>query len=866
MNNLRTISLATLLVAAMLLSPIIPATAQQTSDTDDSIMGVPYTLAERRSEQIKNLNYDVEFFVPHLLDNDLLGRTTISFDLECADTIVLDFIPGEGYLTSVKVNDVSVEPLVDQEHILIDAESVREGRNSIVIEFVASDMSLNRTKNYLYTLLVPDRARTLIPCFDQPDLKARYTLHLNLPSEWDAVANAEVVSEERLPFSRVLHFAPTEPLSTYLFSFVAGEFHTYDYQSEERAIRAYYVETEEYKVEQLDTICHQVIESIRWMEEYTAIDYPFAKYDLVLLPSFQYGGMEHTGATLYNSTRLFVSKMPTQKEYMQRINVIAHETAHMWFGDYVTMRWFDDVWTKEVFAGYFASLITEPLFENIDHRLEWMSQTVFHALDEDRTDGTTPIKQSLDNLNNAGLVYNNIIYFKAPIMMRKLVEIMGEEPFREGVREYLNTFAYGNASWEELVAILDKHSDADITAFSDVWVNSKGMPHITLRMENGMLHAEQADKWGRDLVWPQSFEVMAIGDSVERIEVDLTGKSFSAPLPAGTRYIIPNSDGRGYGHFITSKQNREWALRSWYEVEDNVARFALLMALNENFENGLISSEEWYASLVEGVAREECESIAQTIPYYLGEVIAECSNHNLEQRLYDVAMSHSLSALRKYLIVRLAEGADNPNVVGSIKEIWSERSLEELSEYDYSTIAHYLMIRFPDEAQSIADNFLQNCESPIVKGSFEYTLHGTVTNDKDLQVAYSHLLHSSRYAESVDRELLRYLNSPMRKGETVVYIYPMLKILPLVQRKSDIFFPSVWCMVLLNSHRSLEAYNEVMCFLEDNPDLHPLLRNKVMSAFWSLQRYVLSTYGTLPPADHSKSLFKRRMAEETARS
>ena len=149
---------------------------------------------------------------------------------------------------------------------------------------------------------------------------------------------------------KLITFKPTEPLSTYLFSFVAGKLQRAEYQDGERTIVAYHREVDERKVAQLEVIFEQVASSLHWLEEYTGIAYPFAKYSLIILPGFQYGGMEHTGATLYNDTRMFLSEYPTLDEELSRTELIAHETAHMWFGDYVTMEWFDDVWTKEVFV------------------------------------------------------------------------------------------------------------------------------------------------------------------------------------------------------------------------------------------------------------------------------------------------------------------------------------------------------------------------------------------------------------------------------------------------------------------------------------------------------------------------------------
>lgn len=167
-------------------------------------------------------------------------------------------------------------------------------------------------------------------------------------------------------------------------------------------------------------------------------------------------------------------------EQLSRSALIAHETAHMWFGDYVTMQWFDDVWTKEVFANYFASQIVEPLYPGVNHALNFMQDYIPPAYAEDRTAGANPIKQELDNLRTAGLVYGNIIYDKSPVVLEMLIKKMGKESFRKGIQEYLKTYAYGNASWEGLIGILDKYTDDDLSGWSHIWVNEKACLRLPL--------------------------------------------------------------------------------------------------------------------------------------------------------------------------------------------------------------------------------------------------------------------------------------------------------------------------------------------------------------------------------------------------
>ena len=435
--------------------------------------GISLELAQLRKKEIKDLKYNLSFSIPEKRQEPVEGEMKASFMLQKLQEIILDFRESADKIKEVHINGEKVEYTFLNEHIILPKASSIEGKNEVYIRFTAGNQSLNRNDEFLYTLLVPDRARTVFPCFEQPNLKAEFTLQLEVPAEWEAVSNTVIESESIKNERKHITFRPTEPLSTYLFSFVAGQLKKVEYADGERILTAYHRETDAKKVAQLDIIFQQVAASLHWLEDYTDIPYPFAKYSFIILPGFQYGGMEHTGATLYNDTRMFLSEHPTLDEELARAKLIAHETAHMWLGDYVTMDWFNDVWTKEVFANYFAACITEPLFPNVNHSLNWMKTYTSASLAEDRTPGSNSIRQPLDNLCNAGLIYGNIIYNKAPVMMQKLVEIMGEEAYREGIREYLNTYAYGNATWDDLIAILDVKSEEDLASFISYGKNNR---------------------------------------------------------------------------------------------------------------------------------------------------------------------------------------------------------------------------------------------------------------------------------------------------------------------------------------------------------------------------------------------------------
>lgn len=798
--------------------------------------GVSEELALHRKATIDNLSYVLHFDIPQNLHEAVSGDVRICFTVERAEEIIVDFREGVDAVKQVCVNDLSVEWEYRNEHIIIPSSAIVAGDNEVYVSFTAGNQSLNRNPDYLYTLLVPDRARTLFPCFDQPDLKAEFTLSLTLPEAWCAVSNTSVAAEHCADGRRSVSFNRTEPLSTYLFSFVAGEFFYSDYDDGKHRLRAYYRETDSQRVAQLPTIFKQVAASIEWLEDYTAIDYPFAKYDFIILPGFQYGGMEHTGATLYNDTRIFLGQLPTPDEELARASLIAHETAHMWFGDYVTMAWFDDVWTKEVFANYFASLMVEPLFGDINHDLNRLKTITAAALSEDRTAGRTAIKQPLSNLADAGLIYGRTIYNKAPVVMLKLVELMGEDAFREGIREYLSTYAYGNARWEDLIAILDSRTDLDLATFSHAWVNSAGMPHITLSLEEGVLRAEQHDITNQGLLWPQRFNCLAVGDTIEQVEVDMSGRVVAVDVPDGTRYIVPNSDGRGYGHFIVDDASMQWMMSHLADIEDDVARQAALMALYENYQHCLIDDEAWLDMLLGVLPTEQNTLIRSTIVDYLRMPMLALESAEAEDVVYELSANHPSPICRLQLLRLLVDVARKNEIVEMLYERWEQWSVAQFSEFDYMRLAYRLALIYPERYDHIVEATRSRLTHADRRRQFDYIVRAVNPAIESRDALFEELLEAeNRRVEPWAEAALSLLMHPLQ-GDATRYIRPALEELEEVQRTGDIFFPSGWASSLLGAQRSEEALAEVDMFLADNPEYKPLLKNKILQSAWLLHR------------------------------
>ena len=819
--------------------------------------GVSLQLARERKEAVSGLGYELFFNLPEDPKAPIRATQTIRFNLETPRQIILDFKEDPAFVTLVQVNGRTAQYRFTNEHIVLPRRYFNKDNNIIAVDFRAGEQSLNRNEEFLYTLLVPDRARTLFPCFDQPNLKAAYTLTLEVPDHWVAVSNTapnETFLENK---RKTIRFGTTEPLSTYLFSFVAGEFQQETQTRNGRSISLYHRETDPLKIAQTGIIFDQVYASLEWLEEYTGIPYPFAKYDFIILPGFQYGGMEHTGATLYNDRRMFLGEHPTTGEQLSRMSLIAHETAHMWFGDYVTMDWFDDVWTKEVFANYFASQMIRPQFPGINHRLNDLRAFYATAYAVDRTAGTNAIKQPLDNLAKAGLIYGNIIYDKAPVVMNMLVERMGPEAFRKGIRTYLKQFAYGNATWEDLISILDRETSEDLESWSRVWIHSRGMPHIHARISNDSLVVTQTDPLGRDLLWPQKVTfLLTTGEQDPDLNLDrdqdlkldreqnrtltleLELAEAKAPVPPGMKYILPNTDGLAYGMFLPDSLSMEYMLHNLARFEAEETRLSLLMTLYENMLAGNLSGDAFTQALIRYLPAETNNLVRNSALSYLADATLRYTtgeNVRTEAFLLETAANTKEDKEYRLLTYRTLTGLFTDSLITKqLFEQWDNgKSFDELpfAETEMTSLAYQLMIRLPEKASYICEKQLERITNPDRRKAFAFITQAVNPDPAARDAFFQSLLEvENRSTEPWVISALGYLNHFLRQEHALKYIHPALAGLEEVQQTGDIFFPTAWISACLSGHNSRAAADIVSAFLREHPDYEPLLKNKILQA------------------------------------
>lgn len=813
--------------------------------------GISLELAKYRKQQISNVVYSLHFKIPKLKETAIASRLEMLFTVNnLKENLLLDFNEEASSLKTLLVNGKEVEINAFNEHIIIDKKELVLGDNSLEITFNAGEKSLNRNKEFLYTLLVPDRASTLFPCLDQPDLKAKYNLKITAPKDWKVLTGSFEQNAIDIGEFTEHTFATSDKMSSYLFSFLAGKFTEETKNPGAFDMRFLYRENNQEKIdESVDRVYKIHQNAIDFLEEYTDVKFPFQKMDFAAIPPFQYGGMEHVGAIQYRQSSLFLDKNATQNQKLRRAKLIAHETSHMWFGDLVTMRWFNDVWMKEVFANFMADKIVNPVYPEINHSLSFMMSHYPSAYSEDRTKGTNPIRQKLDNLKNAGSLYGRIIYNKAPIMMRQLENLLGKDAFQEGIKEYIKTYKNSNADWEELVAILDKKSTIDVKTWSDVWVNSSGRPIFTEEIEYNsrgnvtkfVLHQQAED--GSDKIWTQSFKVQLKDGRgfVKNIDIKNMGKSFD--LTAAVKgfkpgQILYNTNGFGYGVFPIYKDE----VYTYKDLKDEVSRGYQFINLYENMLIGEIEPIEVYKFYLEDVRIEENELILGYITSSLNTIFWKFLNEKqredwlpiTEKVLKEVLSKNKPKNIKKTVYTLLSQIGYNSSSQKTLYALWSKKGEVKnlyLNENDYTALAMKLAIYKHPKSKEILEEQLIRISNPDRAKRFSWLLPSLApkSTDRDLFME-SLLLKENRENESWVLAALNNIHHPLRQTSASKHLRPMLAKLEEVQLTGDIFFPKRWLTSSFGHYSSIEAIEIVEEFKAANPNYNSVLINKLLQS------------------------------------
>lgn len=820
--------------------------------------GVPLALARARASRVSDVRYELEFDIPRSSVEAVVRRETLTFRLKDAATaLALDYKGPDGAAVAAEVNGAPVELRLESEHLVISPSRLRRGRNEIRLGSATASAALNRNPDFLYTLLVPARAREVFPCFDQPDLKAKFALTLKLPADWTAVGNGEERSRKEENGTATVRFNETKPMSTYLFAFAVGRFQVVEQTRNGRRIRLIHRELDAARVARNQQAAFDLaFGALDWMKRYTGVAYPWGKLDLVLIPSFQYGGMEHPGAIFLNAKAVLLDEGPTQDDLLRRANLISHEVAHMWFGDLVTMRWFDDVWLKEVFANFMASKVVEPAFPGVDHALRFLLQNQAPAYRVDETEGTTPIQQPLDNLDHAGSLYGPIIYDKAPVVMRQLEAKLGETAFRDGLRDYLRRYRFGNATWDDLVAVLERRYGRSLKEFSRAWVTSAGRPAISadLKAPDGRIQSltlRQADPWARGVIWDQELKpLLVFSTSSKSFAVRLDSASVEVSsvrgLPAPD-IVLADGGGLGYGAFPLDERSRAALLGGVSKLPTAVARGEAWLSLWEELLAGRITGPQYLDAAQAALPSEDVELNVQRLldttdrAYwrFLAPEQRRARAGGLEQLLWNLAQRAPAPSLKRAFLRAYWNVALTDDGVARLRALWDGRLTVPgvtLSDDDRTTLALELAVRGVPDAAQVVQAQRDSLSDPDRRARLDFIAPAVSTDAARRDAFFASLAEpANRRHEAWVQDALRYLHHPLRRESSFKYIEPSLERLEEVAKTGDIFFPAGWVSATLGGHSSEAAAKLVRSFLDARPGYPQRLKRLILQSLYPLE-------------------------------
>ncbi|HEY6969151.1 MAG TPA: M1 family aminopeptidase, partial [Candidatus Angelobacter sp.] len=779
-----------------------------------------------------------------------------------------------GTVTKLAINNKTVQAQLENGHIQLPANLLLAGDNFVSLDFTApvapAGKAITRFEDkddnseYLYTLFVPMDASMAFPCFDQPDLKARFRLEITAPENWTVISNGRGSASPAEAGQRRTSFEETRPISTYLFAFAAGPFRKVH---ESPGMPGLYVRQSKFNraEEEAAEVQEITAQGINYLSNYFAQPFPFSKYDMVMIPGFAYGGMEHAGATFLREESIIFRTAPTHSDHLNRDALLLHELTHQWFGDLVTMRWFDDLWLKEGFAQYMAyhALADLKPQENIWKRFYQSIKPAAYAIDA--TKGTTPIYQDIANLKDAKSAYGAIVYSKAPGVLKQLAFVVGEDQFREGLRIYLKEHVYGNAEWNDLVHALERVSGKSLQNWATMWIKHRGMPQVDVEWscdQNGKISRfalTQHDVLGEGGVWPLKTLVglyykkpAASGRSAVDlwVPVQLDAASVEVKSEIGTScpdYIFANTSDYAYGRFLLDSRSRQVVMDNLGGVSDLFQRTLLWGSLWDSVREAELAPRDFIDLDLRLVPEEKDEALTQTLINRLLTALHRYVDSKVrvefvpkaEELAYDHAFQSSEKDLRIIWFRGLRGIVETDQGRAQLKDILSGKltlpgvTLRALDRW--TMVMALIAMHDPDADAIYATEQKRDSTGDGLK--YAYMAAAARPDSKTKLDYFNDYLHDPSRPEDWIEQSLGAFNYWNQSELTLPYLKPALDALPQMKRERKIFFVLGWLNAFIGGQQSAAARAQVQNFLDNTP-LDKDLQLKILEVKDELDRTV----------------------------
>ena len=574
--------------------------------------------AAQRSEIIKVESYKIDLDVTTGAETFLV-KTTIKFaGLKPGATTFIDCVGKR--VISAKLNGADFDPKFDGETIFLPAIAAD---NTLEIEhegiYSNSGEGLHRfvdpadNEVYLYTQFETGDARRMYACFDQPDQKATFTISTITPKHWAVISNYGIESSKDLDGDRKhTQFATSQVISTYVTAIVAGAYTSVhdEYKGEKTIPMGIYARKSFFQYVDAANIFEVTKQGFAYFEKTFGLAYPFGKYDQIAVAEYNWGAMENVGCVTFHEDVLIFRSKVTERSYISRASTIHHEMAHMWFGDLVTMKWWQDLWLNESFAEWASYMAVSESTKYKNAWTEFNSVRKNWAYRADQLTSTHPIAVEMKDLDDVRTNFDGISYAKGASVLQQLVAHVGRDNFIAGLRKYFAKHAYANTELSDLITELEAASGKDLTAWVATWLRTAGVntlrPVITL---DGDKYASVAVKQevppmpvGSKELRPHRLYIGLFdiaGDALlrrESIEVDIAGELTEIKELAGKKsadLLLINDHDQTYAKLRFDDRSVATMKKYLGQLDDSLARGLIWASLWDSTRDGELSASDY---------------------------------------------------------------------------------------------------------------------------------------------------------------------------------------------------------------------------------------------------------------------------------
>lgn len=621
--------LGALLVGAFVAPIATPVHAQAPVTRAAARAETPYLSQEdaaARSARVSNVAYTLDYTLTG--EPTFTSTSVIAFDLKDTQsplTVDLD----KATISTLTVNGKKIAPVYNQWFITLPASALRVGRNTVSVGFTREHSTngeglhryVDKTDNrvYLYSHFEPAAAHQMFASFDQPDLKATYTLTATAPKDWEVISTARETGIKDQGAMRRWTFPVTPKLSTYNFSMHAGPYKKWEDNSGKYPMRLFARQSVQAQVSPQDWFRYTK-QGLVYFDDYFGIAYPFKKYDQILVPQFIYGAMENAAAVTFTENRFISASAMTTADRQGLAGTILHEMAHQWFGDLVTMRWWNGLWLNESFASYMATLGSASSGEFDDPWLsQYRSKQGAYAQDDSIT--THPIEVPVPSTANAFDNIDAITYNKGASTLHQLRKMIGDEAFRQGVHNYLTEFSYKNATLDDFIGALSKSSGRDLQPWAKEWLYQPGVNKLSavFACQAGKVSSFRLEQSAAIAAYPtlrsQLVQVALFNANTagklaltRKETVTYSGASTDVPALVGQTcpdLVYPNFEDWGFAKVVLDATSFATARTQLSNIEDPMLRSMIWQSLTDGLRDGRLSLEDYTQATLANISKEK---------------------------------------------------------------------------------------------------------------------------------------------------------------------------------------------------------------------------------------------------------------------